>query len=257
MKHLRVGVVGVGHLGQHHARILAAMPGVELVAVADARAEQAQAVAAKCGTVALDDYRPLLELGRRRHDRRTNVLAPGSRRGLPGKGIATLVEKPMAGSLAESEQLVALARASRRSCKSATSSGSTRLSRPSRSLAVRPKFVNAERLSTYTFRSTDIGVVFDLMIHDLDLLLSLIAAPVRSVAAVGVSLFGEHEDVANARIEFEDGSVANLTASRASYTPSRKMRIWGADGYASLDFAAKQATAHSPFRTTQKRPPRP
>ena len=124
-------------------------------------------------------------------------------------------------------------------------------------LAVRPKFVNAERLSTYTFRSTDIGVVFDLMIHDLDLLLSLIAAPVRSVAAVGVSLFGEHEDVANARIEFEDGSVANLTASRASYTPSRKMRIWGAEGYASLDFAAKQATAHSPVRTTQTRPARP
>ncbi len=113
-------------------------------------------------------------------------------------------------------------------------------------LAVRPKFVNAERLSTYTFRSTDIGVVLDLMIHDLDLLLSLIAAPVRSVAAVGVSLFGEHEDVANARIEFEDGSVANLTASRASYTPSRKMRIWGAEGYASLDFAAKEATLIRP-----------
>ena len=117
--------------------------------------------------------------------------------------------------------------------------------------------MNAERLSTYTFRSTDIGVVFDLMIHDLDLLLSLIAAPVRSVAAVGVSLFGEHEDVANARIEFEDGSVANLTASRASYTPSRKMRIWGAEGYASLDFAAKEATADSPVRTAQTRPARP
>ncbi len=93
-------------------------------------------------------------------------------------------------------------------------------------LPIRPKYVSAERLSTYTFRSTDIGVVLDLMIHDIDLLLSLISAPVRSVAAVGVSLFGEHEDVANARIEFEDGSVANLTASRASYTPTRKMRIW-------------------------------
>ncbi len=113
-------------------------------------------------------------------------------------------------------------------------------------LPIRPKYVTAERLSTYTFRSTDIGVVLDLMIHDLDLLLSLMTAPVRSVAAVGVSLFGEHEDVANARIEFEDGSVANLTASRASYTPIRKMRIWGAEGYASLDFAAKQATLVRP-----------
>ena len=107
---------------------------------------------------------------------------------------------------------------------------------------MRPKYVSAERLSAYTFRSTDIGVVLDLMIHDLDLLLSLITAPVRSVAAVGVSLFGEHEDVANVRIEFEDGSVANLTASRASYAAIRKMRIWGAEGYASLDFAAKKAT---------------
>ena len=113
-------------------------------------------------------------------------------------------------------------------------------------LPIRPKYITAERLSTYTFRSTDIGVVLDLMIHDLDLLLSMIAAPVRSVAAVGLSLFGEREDVANARIEFDDGSVANLTASRASYAAVRKMRIWGAEGYASLDFAAKQATLVRP-----------
>jgi predicted dehydrogenase len=84
------------------------------------------------------------------------------------------------------------------------------------------------------------------MIHDLDLILTLIAAPVRSVAAVGLSLFGEHEDVANARIEFDDGSVANVTASRASYTAVRKMRIWGAEGYVSLDFASKQATLIRP-----------
>ena len=84
------------------------------------------------------------------------------------------------------------------------------------------------------------------MIHDIDLVLSMIAAPVRSVSAVGVCLFGEHEDVANARIEFEDGAVANLTASRASYAATRKMRIWGTEGYASLDFAAKQATLVQP-----------
>jgi predicted dehydrogenase len=246
MKRLRVGVVGVGHLGQHHARILSAMPGVELVAVADARVEQAQAVAAKCGTVALGDYRPLLELV----DAVTIAVPTCLHRQVGGafleKGIATLVEKPMASSLAESEELVAQARASRAVLQVGHIERFNPALRALEKLAVRPKFVNAERLSTYTFRSTDIGVVFDLMIHDLDLLLSLIAAPVRSVAAVGVSLFGEHEDVANARVEFEDGSVANLTASRASYTPSRKMRIWGAEGYASLDFAAKEATVIRP-----------
>ncbi len=246
MKRLRVGVVGVGHLGQHHARILSAMPGVELVAVADCRVEQAQAIAAKCGTVGLGDYRTLLELV----DAVTVAVPTFLHREVAGafleKGIATLVEKPMASSLAESEQLVAQARASRAVLQVGHIERFNPALKALEKLAVRPKFVNAERLSTYTFRSTDIGVVFDLMIHDIDLLLSLIAAPVRSVAAVGVSLFGEHEDVANARIEFEDGSVANLTASRASYTPSRKMRIWGAEGYASLDFAAKEATLIRP-----------
>ncbi len=108
----------------------------------------------------------------------------------------------------------------------AISSASTLRSQYCTSWPIRPKYITAERLSTYTFRSIDIGVVLDLMIHDIDLVLSLTQSAVRSVAAVGVSLFGEHEDVANARIEFENGSVANLTASRASYTAMRKMRIW-------------------------------
>src|SRR5262249_19957131 len=108
-------------------------------------------------------------------------------------------------------------------------------------LPVRPKYINAERLSTFTFRSTDIGVVLDLMIHDLDLIQALIPAPVRSVSAVGLSVFGEHEDVANARIEFEDGSVAEVTGSRSSAQAFRKLRICGAEGYASLDLAAPSA----------------
>jgi hypothetical protein len=129
-----------------------------------------------------------------------------------------------------------LARAFARSCKSAIERPQPRAGLDQ--LPIRPKYISAERLSTYTFRSTDIGVVLDLMIHDLDLLLAMIAAPVRSVAAVGVSVFGDYEDVANARIEFDDGSVANVSASRASYAAVRKMRIWG--GCASLGFAAKR-----------------
>ncbi|MFI5461243.1 MAG: Gfo/Idh/MocA family protein [Isosphaerales bacterium] len=246
MTRLRVAVVGVGHLGQHHARILAAMPGVELVAVVDARPEQAKSVAAKCGTVALHEYRPLLESV----DAVTIAVPTRLHREVAGaflkRGIATLVEKPMAGTAAESEELVELARATGALLQVGMVERFNPALRALDQLPIRPRYISAERLSTYTFRSTDIGVVLDLMIHDLDLLLSLIDAPVRSVAAVGLCLFGEHEDVANARIEFQDGSVANLTASRASYTPTRKMRIWGAEGYASLDFSARQATLIRP-----------
>ena len=246
MTALRIGVVGVGHLGQHHARILAAMPGVELVAVADTRLEQAQAVAAKCGTTYLGDYRAMLDLV----DAVTIAVPTALHREVAGLflagGIATLVEKPMAGSVTESEQLVEQARATGAVLQVGHIERFNPALRALEQLPIRPKYITAERLSTYTFRSTDIGVVLDLMIHDLDVLLSLVSAPVRSVSAVGVSLFGDHEDVANARIEFEDGTVANLTASRASYAPTRKMRIWGAEGYASLDFAAKKATLVRP-----------
>jgi predicted dehydrogenase len=246
MTRLRIGVVGVGHLGQHHARILAAMPDVELVAVADSRPEQAQAVAAKCGTTALNDYRSMLGSV----DAVTVAVPTFLHREVAGaflaRGIATLVEKPMAGTAADAEQLVAQARATNALLQVGHIERFNPALQALEQLPIRPKYVSAERLSTYTFRSTDIGVVLDLMIHDLDLVLSLITAPVRSVAAVGLSLFGEHEDIANARIEFEDGSVANLTASRASYAAVRKMRIWGAEGYASLDFASKEATLVRP-----------
>ena len=204
--------------------------------MADSRPEQAQTVADRLGTRAVNDYRVAVP----------TVLHHEIAGTFLSQGIPTLVEKPLASTLAEAEELLALSR----STGALLQVGHIERFNPALSAidtaAIRPKYINAERLSTYTFRSTDIGVVLDLMIHDIDLILSMIAAPVRSVAAVGLSLFGEHEDVANARVEFEDGTVVNLTASRASYTAARKMRIWGAGGYASLDFAAKQATFVQP-----------
>ena len=242
----RIAVVGVGHLGRHHARILAGMPDVELVGVADARPEQAAAVAEAVGTAAFADWRNLLD----RVDAVTiavpTVLHWEVAGAFLGRGIPAMVEKPLAGSLAEAEELVELAD------RHATllQVGHIERFNPALSaldgMALRPKYIAAERLGVYTFRSTDIGVVLDLMIHDIDLILSMVAAPVESVAAVGVSVFGGHEDVANARIQFADGCVANLTASRASYQAVRKMRIWGAEGYAALDFATKHGTLIRP-----------
>jgi predicted dehydrogenase len=246
MKRLRVGVVGVGHLGQHHARILASIPEVELVAVADSRLEQAETIALKHGTRAVGDYHELLDLVDAVTIAVPTVLHGEVAGAFLARGIPAMVEKPLASSLAEAELLASLSH----STGAMLQVGHIERFNPALSalqqVAIRPKFISAERLSTYTFRSTDIGVVLDLMIHDIDLVLSMVAAPVRSVAAVGVNLFGDHEDVANARIEFEDGTVANLNASRASYLAMRKMRIWGSEGYASLDFASKHATLVQP-----------
>jgi predicted dehydrogenase len=111
---------------------------------------------------------------------------------------------------------------------------------------LQPKFVECERLGAYSGRSTDIGAVLDLMIHDLDLLLTLVQAPVCSVDAVGVAVFGEHEDVANARLAFANGCVAMVTASRASAAPVRRMRVWAPEGYAGVDFARRHLTLVQP-----------
>jgi len=246
MNRLKVGVVGVGHLGRHHARVLAALPDVELVGVVDGRVEQGRAVAEACQTRAFTDYRELLD----KVDAISVAVPTAAHREVAGafldRGIPTLVEKPLATTLREAEQLVELAD----SRKTLLQVGHIERFNPALSalegLAFRPKYIAAERLGTYTFRSTDIGVVLDLMIHDIDLVLSMVQTPVRSVAAVGVGVFGGHEDVANARIEFEDGCVANLTASRASFQAVRKMRLFGPEGYITLDFAAKQGTIVRP-----------
>ena len=245
-KTLRVGVVGVGHLGQHHARILAGIDGVELIGVADARPEQARAVAERFGTRAVENYRDLIG----KVDAVSVAVPTALHREVAGAflevGAATMVEKPLAGSLAEAEELVALAR----SRGAVLQVGHIERFNPALGaldgMNLRPKFITAERLSTHTFRSTDIGVVLDLMIHDIDLVLSLVPTPVQSIQAVGVSVFGGHEDIANARIEFEDGCVVNLTASRASFQAARKMRLYGPEGYVSLDFATKQGTLIRP-----------
>jgi len=246
MQRLRVGVVGVGHLGRHHARVLAGIEGVELVAVADSRLAQAEAVAGPLGALAFEDYRELIG----RVDA-VSVAAPTSlHREIAGafleRGVSAMVEKPLTSRSDQAAELVELAWSN----NAILQVGHIERFNPALSalddLRVRPRYISAERSGTYTFRSTDIGVVFDLMIHDIDLILAMVSAPVRSVSAIGVSLFGPLEDVAQARVEFADGTVADLTASRASMQATRKMRIWGSEGYVALDFAAKTGTRVRP-----------
>jgi predicted dehydrogenase len=246
MARLRLAVIGVGHLGKEHARILAGMPEVDLVGVADVNPEQAQAVARRLGIQSYTDSWPLLNLV----DAATiavpttfhfAVAAEFLRRGIP-----LLVEKPLAAGLQEAELLVELAGKHGALLQvghiERFNGAFEELSRR----PLQPKYVSCERLGPYTGRSTDIGVVLDLMIHDLDLLLALVRSPVRTVEAVGVSLFGGQEDVANARLHFANGCIADVTASRASPTPSRRMHVWAPEGYARADFRQRRLLLAQP-----------
>ena len=246
MADLRVGVVGVGHLGRHHARVFAGIEGVRLAGVVDSRIEQARKVAEPLGAPAFDDYRALLD----RVDAVSVAVPTRFHRTVAGafleRGIPAMVEKPLTADLAEAEALVELAESKGVVLQVGHIERFNPILQTLPDVEFRPRYIQAERMGTYTFRSADIGVVHDLMIHDLDLVCAIVPEPVTAVSAVGMSVFGGLEDVANARIWFEDGTIADLSASRASFEASRRMRLWGRDGYAALDFAAKSATVVRP-----------
>jgi predicted dehydrogenase len=240
MARLRMAVVGVGHLGKEHARILAGLDEVELVGVADVNREQAETVARRVGTRAFTDYWPLLN----QVDAACVVVPTSEHYAVAAeflrRGVPVLVEKPLAATVEEAEGLVELAERHR----TVLQVGHIERFNPAfEELLTRPlqaKFVTCERLGPFTGRAADVGVVLDLMIHDLDLVLALVRAPVRRVEAIGVSLFGRHEDVANARLHFGNGCIATLNASRASPAPQRCMQVWAPEGYARVDFARRR-----------------
>src|SRR5437870_9847778 len=252
MSRLRVAVIGVGNLGKEHARILSALPEVELAGIADVNSEQCQAVARRLGCRAFSSPRPLLHLA----DAAIVVVPTIHHHAVAGEflrcGIPLLVEKPLAANLEQAESLVDLAQRHHALLQVGHIERFNPALEELQRTPLQPKFVQCERLGPFTGRSTDIGVVLDLMIHDLDVLLNLVRAPVRSVDALGVSVFGGHEDVANARLHFTNGCVAELTASRASYAVQRRMHIWGPEGFASLDFARRQLTLVQPSDQVRK-----
>lgn len=246
MARLRMAVIGVGHLGKEHARILAGLDDVELVGVADVNREQAEAVAQRCNTQAFQDYRPLLSA----IDAATIVVPTVFHLSVAAeflrRGIHLLVEKPLTANLEQADTLVGLAQQHGAMLQVGHIERFNPAFEELQDRPLQPKFVECDRLSSYTGRSTDIGVVLDMMIHDLDLLLVLVRSPVRDVAAVGVSVFGQHEDMVNARLTFENGCVANVTASRVHSAPVRRTRIWSPEGYASIDYGRRSLTLVQP-----------
>jgi len=251
VKRLRVAVIGAGRLGGFHARKLARLEGAELVAVVDPLAEARDRLAVECGATPLADHRDLSG----RID--AAVVAAPTRLHHPialdllDRGVHLLVEKPLCTTSAEAEELVRAAR--RRGAVLAV--GHVERFNPALAVALpyvlrpAPKYVEAVRAGPFTFRSTDVGVVLDLLIHDIELVLSMVRSPLRRVEALGLSVLGGHEDVANARLEFDCGCVAVLSASRVSYEAVRRMHVWTPRAFAAIDLAARKTTLVRPSET--------
>lgn len=231
----RVAVVGVGHLGRIHARILARHPRAELVAVVDADEARAAEVAAELGCRALGDCGDL-------HDLDAAVVAVPTTLHeavaipLLQRGVACLVEKPLAPDLAAADRILAVAEASGATLAVGHVERFEPGVRKVAELGVRPRFIECHRLSTFRFRSLDVGVVHDLMIHDLDLVLHFIDSEVVSLDASGGSILTDSLDLASVHLVFQNGARANVTASRVSLTPMRRFRLFSGASYVSLDF---------------------
>jgi predicted dehydrogenase len=238
---LRVGVIGVGHLGRHHARLLGAMEDVVLAGVADLVPERAEAAAAHAaGAIAVADFRELLD----RVDAVTVAVPTRDHlaivRACLDRGLHVLVEKPMAASIDEADEMIAAA--SRAGVLLAV--GHTERFNPAVQSALpvlqRPRFIEIHRLSGFPERSLDIDVIFDVMIHDLDIVLAVDTSDVVGVEAVGVPVLTDRIDIANARVKFASGCIANITASRISRDKVRKMRCFQPDMYVSIDYGAQE-----------------
>ncbi|MPZ16490.1 MAG: gfo/Idh/MocA family oxidoreductase [Luteitalea sp.] len=253
IRRVQVAVVGVGALGRHHARILAALDDAVLVAVVDSNAARAAEVAEAYGTRAFTDVAALTDV-----DAVTIATPTASHHDLArhflDRGTSVLVEKPLARTLAEAEELVAVA--SRRGVPLAV--GHTERFNPAVDAALpfltRPRFVEVHRLGTFSERSLDIDVVFDLMIHDLDLLLATLGDEVVSVDAVGIPVLSNRVDIANARLRFGSGCIANVTASRISREKVRKIRFMEPAAYVSIDYASQEVECWRLVRRDGGRP---
>ncbi|MGD8454546.1 MAG: Gfo/Idh/MocA family oxidoreductase [Phycisphaerae bacterium] len=240
---LPVVVVGAGHMGRFHVQKYAANPAARLVAVIDADLDRARALAEPHGARYARDYDP--DMG---DVAAASIAVPTNAhlrvaRPLIERGINVLIEKPLAPNVQEAEAIVELARRHDVIVQVGHTERFNPAVRAVERLGVRPKFIETHRISPFSFRSADVGVVFDVMIHDIDIMLHLVRDEAERVDAVGVNVLGPNEDIANARVVCRHGAVANLTASRLALKTERKLRVFSESAYVSLDYHRKNGVA--------------
>ncbi len=236
---LKVAVVGVGHLGKWHADKYAASVDCELVAVVDTDIELASSIAAKHGAQAYSDHREILPLVDA-----ISLVVPTSLHYKIGRefleaGIHCLIEKPVTETVSEADELIEIARRKGLVLQVGHIERFNSVMLGITEHLHEPQFLESTRLAPFTLRATDVSVILDLMIHDIDIILDLVASPISRISASGISVLSDTIDIANARIEFENHCVANVTASRISRKRERKLRIFQKDTYISADFQDK------------------
>lgn len=239
-KPLRAAVVGVGSLGQHHARVYHQLPDVDLVAVVDNNDQKAQEVAKKFKCAAHTDYQKIMD-----QIDIVSIVVPTIYHYEVAKmflqnGVHVLLEKPMTTTLAKADELIALARQYHCCLQIGHIERFNEAIVELKQILQEPKFIEVHRLGPFSQRNNDIGVVLDLMIHDLDIILDLVGAHVEKVEATGVKIFSPHEDIANARLTLGNGCVANISASRVSIDAKRKIRIFSPTSYISIDYKKQE-----------------
>ena len=237
---IKIAVIGVGHLGQHHARIYTELPGAELVAVADLSEARRREVGGRLRVPAVADYRSLVG----KVDAVSVAVPTGAHYPIAltflQAGSDVLVEKPITQTVGEADVLIASAAKGGRILQVGHSERYNGAVQALSAQVQEPGFIEVHRMGPFPGRGTDVDVVLDLMIHDIDIVLTLVRSPVTSVSAVGVPVVSGQVDIANARLEFASGCVANLTASRVSGERLRKIRVFQRDTYFVLDYASQE-----------------
>lgn len=240
MKTIRVGVVGVGYFGQHHARIYSEMPGVELVGVADIDRRRARKISQKCHTSGYNEHDPLLDLVDA-----VNVCTPTDTHYEIAKdfldaGCSILIEKPMTQTIKEADHLLRIARRKDIILQVGHVERFNGAIQELGRIIEQPKFIECDRFGPFDPRTADVGAVLDLMIHDIDIILGLVKSQVKHIEAVGVSVLSDHEDIANARLAFANGCIADLTASRAGRKKRRRIRVFQRGADITLDYMTQE-----------------
>ncbi len=240
---LRAAVIGVGHMGRHHARVYHELPETELVAIVDKDRARAEQVAAQYQCRAFTDAAEVVRLVDVASIAVPTVAHAAVARPFVEARVPILIEKPLAQDVPTAQQILEWSRRYDTVIQVGHSERFNPVVQALTRMQVTPRFIETHRISPFTFRSADVGVVFDMMIHDIDIVLHIVRDRRYTVHAVGVNVLGPQEDIANARVQFANGAVANLTASRLALKTERKIRVFCPDAYLSMDYQKRTGVA--------------